>query len=66
MDDFFDDDGGMDNGFDDDCGELDFWDWGVIGGLSEELAREKRDIERARREWDEDENLGYWEWLDRK
>jgi len=39
MDDFFDDYDGLD------------WDEiAFLGGLSEELAREKRDIERARRE----------------
>jgi hypothetical protein len=56
MDDFFDDCDG---------GGLDWDDWMIIGPLSEDIAREKRDIERTRREWDEDEGLGYWEWLDR-
>ena len=54
MDDFFDDYDGPD------------LDWGIIGGLSEDIAREKLDIERARREWDDDEGLDYWEWLDRQ
>jgi len=52
MDDFFDD-----------CDGIDWDHWMIIGPLSEDLAREKRDIERARREWDEDEGLDYWEWL---
>ena len=55
MDDFFDDDGGID------------WDdWMIIGPLSEDIAREKRDIERARREWDDGKDLDYWERLDRR
>ena len=55
MDDFFDD-----------CDSMDWDDWIIIGPLSEDIAREKRDIERAKREWDEDEGLDYWEWLDRR
>jgi hypothetical protein len=38
----------------------------IIGPLSEDIAREKRDIERTRREWDDDEDDEYWEWLNRK
>jgi hypothetical protein len=55
MDDFFDDYAGID------CK-----DWMIIGPLCEDIAREKRDIERARRERDDDQDLDYWEWLDRK
>jgi hypothetical protein len=54
MDDFFDD-----------CDGPDWEDWMIIGPLSEEIAREKRDIERTRREWDDDEDDEYWEWLNR-
>ena len=56
MDDFFDD-------CDDDG--LDFWDWAIIGGLSEDIAREKRDIDRIRRELD-DADDEYWNIIDRK
>ena len=59
MDDFFDD-------YDDECGDLEFWDWAMIGGLSEELAREKREIERARREWDYREDDDYWDMINRR
>jgi hypothetical protein len=41
-------------------------DWPLIFGISGDIARERRDIERTRREWDEDEGLGYWEWLNRR
>lgn len=55
MDDFFDD-----------CDGIDWDDWMIIGPLSEDIAREKRDIERAMREWDDDVNDDYWEWLDQR
>ena len=83
MDDFFDDNDGMDDGFDDDWkdeptfgnesaeSDEDHWDgpewqdWMIIGPLSEDIAREKRDIERTRREWD-DECDNYWDMIKRK
>jgi hypothetical protein len=55
MDDFFDD-----------CDGLSWDEIAFLGVLSEDIAREKRDIERARKEWDDDEDDDYWEWLDRK
>lgn len=58
MDDYFDD-------FDDGCGELGFWDWGIIGGLSEELAREKREQDRIRWELD-NVNDDYWDMINSK
>ena len=48
MDDFFDD-----------CDGLEWQDWMIIGPLSEDIAREKRDIERMRREWDDGDD-DYW------
>jgi hypothetical protein len=54
----------MDDCFDD-FDRPDWEDWMIIGPLSEEIAREKRDIERTRREWDDDEDDEYWEWLNR-
>ena len=54
MDDFFDD-----------CDGLDWDDWMIIGPLSEDIGRERRGIERTRREWD-DQDDDYWEWLNRK
>ena len=44
---------------------LDWQDWMIIGPLSEEIARQKRDIERTIREWD-DEDDSYWEKLNRR
>jgi hypothetical protein len=37
----------------------------IIGPLSEDIAREKRDIERARREWDDQED-DYWDMINRR
>lgn len=54
MDDFFSDYDG-----------LEWQDWMIIGPLSEDIAREKLDIERTRREWD-DEDLEYWDMIKRK
>ncbi len=54
MDDFFDD-----------CDGLEWQDWMIIGPLSEDIARERRDIERTRREWD-DEFDNYWDMVNRK
>ena len=55
MEDFFDDYDGPD------------WeDWMIIGPLSEDIAREKRDIERMRREWDDDEGIDYWDMINRR
>lgn len=80
MDDFFDDCDGMDEVWDDEpdfeeepneSGDG-FWDppgerdWPLIFGISGDIAREKRDIERSRREWDDDEDDDYWEWLNRR
>jgi len=39
--------------------------WMIIGPLSEDIAREKRDIERARREWD-DQDDDYWDIINRQ
>ena len=54
----------MDDCYDDFNG-LDWEDWMIIGPLSEDIAREKRDIERIRREWDDTDD-DYWERLNRK
>ena len=54
MDDFFDDYDG-----------LEWQDWMIIGPLSEDIAREKRDIERIRREWD-DVDDDYWDIINRR
>ena len=54
MDDFFDDYDG-----------LEWQDWMIIGPLSEDIAREKRDIERTRREWD-DADDDYWDMINRR
>ena len=51
----------MDDCFDDFDGP-DWEDWMIIGPLSEDIAREKRDIERTRREWD-DEDDDYWDMI---
>ena len=53
MDDFFDDFDGLD------------WDEiAFLGVVSEDIAREKRDIERTRREWDDGED-DYWDMINR-
>jgi hypothetical protein len=73
MDDGFDDDLGNEPDFEEEPTESDdrFWDgpreqdWPLILGISGDIAREKRDIERARREWDDREE-DYWEWLNQK
>ena len=54
----------MDDRFDDFDGP-DWEDWMIIGPLSEDIAREKRDIERTRREWD-DEDDDYWKWINKR
>ncbi len=54
----------MDDCFDDFDG-LEWQDWMIIGPLSEDIAREKRDIERTKREWD-DQDDDYWERLNRR
>ena len=56
----------MDDFFDDCDGDGLEWDEiAFLGVLSEEIAREKRDIERTRREWD-DGDEDYWELLDQR
>lgn len=56
MDDFFDD-------FDSDG--LDWDEIAFLGVLSEDIAREKRDIERTRREWDDGDD-DYWDMINRR
>ncbi len=57
----------MDDFFDDYDGEgLEWQDWMIIGPLSEDIAREKRDIERTRREWDDEEDDDYWGIINRR
>ena len=56
MDDFFDD-------FDSDG--LDWDEIAFFGVLSEDIAREKRDIERTRREWDDGDD-DYWDMINRR
>ena len=51
--------------FFDDYDGLEWQDWMIIGPLSEDIAREKRDIERTRREWDGQED-DYWDIINRK
>jgi len=54
--------------FDDWDGETLDWDEiAFLGVLSEDIARKKRDRERARREWEDDDGQDdFWEWLNRK
>ena len=52
--------------FFDDYEDPDFWDWAIIFRLSEDIAREKQDRDRIRREWDDDEGMDYWEWLNHR
>jgi len=54
----------MDDCFDDFDGP-EWQDWMIIGPLSEDIAREKREIHRIRRDQD-DADGDYWEWLNRK
>ena len=54
----------MDDCFDDFDGP-DWEDWMIIGPLSEDIAREKRDIERMRREWDDGDD-DYWDMINRR
>ncbi len=53
MDDFFDDFDG-----------LEWQDWMIIGPLSEDIAREKRDIERTRRDIDDTDD--YWTTINKR
>ena len=54
MDDFFDD-----------CDEPDIWAWGIIFPVAEDIAREKREQDRIRRELDDTDNE-YWDIINRK
>jgi hypothetical protein len=54
----------MDDCFDDYDG-LEWQDWMIIGPLSEDIARERRDIERTNREWD-DQDDDYWDMINRR
>ena len=54
----------MDDCFDDYDG-LEWQDWMIIGPLSEDIARERRDIERTNREWD-DQDDEYWDMINRR
>jgi hypothetical protein len=54
----------MDDCFDDHDG-LEWQDWMIIGPLSEDIARERRDIERTNREWD-DQDDEYWDMINRR
>jgi len=54
----------MDDCFDDYDG-LEWQDWMIIGPLSEDIAREKRNIDRIRRELD-DVDDDYWDIIDRR
>ena len=79
MDDFFDDCDGMEEAWDDDPESEEeptesgdgLWDppgegdWPLIFGISGDIARERRDIERARREWDDQED-DYWDMINRR
>ena len=56
----------MDDYFDDFWDGIDATDWMIIGPLSEDIAREKREQDRIRNEWDDGEGMDYWEWLDRR
>ena len=53
----------MDDCFDDYDG-LEWQDWMIIGPLSEDIAREKRNIDRIRRELD-DVDDDYWDEINR-
>ena len=53
----------MDDCFDDYDG-LEWQDWMIIGPLSEDIDREKRNIERIRRELD-DVDDDYWDEINR-
>lgn len=49
-------------GGDDDCWDgLDAMDWMIIGPLSESIASEQRERERIQREFENDEEDGYWD-----
>jgi hypothetical protein len=71
MDDGFDDHLGNEPSFEEEPTESGdgLWDppgegdWPLIFGISGDIARERRDIERARREWGDDEDMGYWKKL---
>ena len=54
----------MDDYFDDFDG-LDWEDWMIIGPLSEDIAREKREQDRLQRELD-DEDDEYWDIINEK
>jgi hypothetical protein len=47
-----------------------FWDgpgwqdWAIIGPMSEDIAREKREIDRIKREYDDRDDMDYWDMLD--
>jgi len=43
----------------------DWEDWMIIGPLSEDIVREKRDIERTRREWNNEDD-DYWDIINRR
>ncbi|MBC2711133.1 MAG: hypothetical protein HGJ94_09105 [Desulfosarcina sp.] len=77
MDGGFDDDGFENSGDDADGDETatesndelwdgpDWQDWMIIGPISEDSAREKRDIDRIRREYDDTDD-DYWERINRR
>lgn len=54
----------MDDNFEDYDG-LDWQDWMIIGPLSEDIAREKHEIDRIRREWD-DQDDDYWTTINKR
>lgn len=58
-DDFIDDDG---DAFWD---SLDWQDWMIIGPMSEDIAREKREQDRIQKELD-DEDDDYWDIINRR
>jgi len=56
----------MDDCFDNDFDGPDWDDWMIIGPMSEEISREKREQDRIQKEFEDDEDDDYWDIINRR